>query len=166
MKAKILLWSVVSFLTTGFAAEAFEKAAMPGQASDSDHSQMILLSDGTKLTLLGVTYGKRHVAPNFEAIGGSVQLGNWIDSAKDETVVWIEAEHDPSRWPSYQLLVSDVANTACVAAEQSTRSHVKDGVDVQGFMLRSFPRWDKEVLLRVKESNIRRVAKGQFLISN
>src|SRR4051812_15967604 len=99
MKTSLLLCSVVSVLTAGFAAVALENGRGPGQASESVPAQVLLLGDGTKLTLLGVTYGKHHVAPNYEAIGGTVRYGNWIDGPSNLTVVWIEAEHDPSRWP-------------------------------------------------------------------
>lgn len=165
MKTKILLWSIVSVLTVGTAGDAAEKAGDHSPFPESGRPQVIVLSDGTKLTLLGVTYGKRHVAPNFAAIGGFVQLGNWIDSFSNTTVVWIEAEHKTNQWPNYTLLVSDRANTACVSTEKTASSHVKDGVDVQGFRLDAFPRWDKETVLRIRPYG-GAVSKEQFVIAN
>ena len=56
--------------------------------------QVITLNDGTKLTLVGVTYGKHHVAPKIKMAGGRARSGGTrVDSANNTVVVWIEAEH-------------------------------------------------------------------------
>ena len=57
---KIILWSIVSLMIAGIAVDAFLWLRKP---------QIITLSDGTKLTLLGVTYGKHHVAPKIKIAG-------------------------------------------------------------------------------------------------
>src|ERR1051325_10592960 len=120
MRATVLRSSV--FLTIGFAAF--------GQP------QVIQLDDGTKLTFLGVTTGTRQKPPGYETMAGA----NWLDTSDRQSVVWILAEHEKGKWPSYELLISDKAKTGCVNVETSTRSHVRDGVDIQGFVLRAFPR--------------------------
>lgn len=160
MKTKILLWSVVSVLTVGIAKDTAPK---------SDHPQVITLSDGTKLTLLGTTYGNEHIAPKY---GYHLSTGNWINSAANPiyhasnmTVVWIEATHTLKQRPSYELLVSDRANTACVPIEAKSSSHVKDGVDIQGFVLNVFPRWDKETILRARPYG-GAVSKERLVVSN
>jgi hypothetical protein len=134
------------------AAVAFPAAGEP---------QVIHLDDGTRLTLLGTTYGYRHAPPHYEKFHG----WNWVDTAKDTTVVWVEAEHKTNQWPSYKLLVSDKSNTACVNIEPSQGSHVKDGVDIQSFALRAYPRWDKETILRVRPYQ-GSISKEHFVITN
>lgn len=145
MKAKILLWAAFSFPFLGVA----------------DQPQTIQLADGTKLTFLGVTSGRHHAAPHYE----NLARGNWIYTPDGTTVAWIKAEHDPAKWPSYELLVSDKAKTACVSVEKRTSSHVQSGVDIQGFVLNAFPRWDKEMILRARLYH-GAIADGQFVVSN
>ena len=58
---KIILWSIVSLVIVGIAVDAFLWLHKP---------QIIKLNDGTKLTLLGVTYGRHHVAPKIKIAGG------------------------------------------------------------------------------------------------
>jgi hypothetical protein len=162
MKTQILLWSVVSIFTTAIAADS----AKNGAASDSGPLPAITLTNGTKLTLLGVTHGKHHVAPHYEAIGGNLRTGNWIDRANDTTVVWLEIEHDPAQSPSYALLVSDKAITDCITSEVATRCHVKTGVEVHGFVLQAYPRWDTNILLRVASAYGHELSKEPFIINN
>jgi hypothetical protein len=152
MKSKILMWSVVSVLAIGIAA-----AASPVPTSDSP--QVITMDDGTKLTLLGTTYGRHHMAPGYE----NLRTANWIYTAPDTTVVWIEEE--PGSQPIYELLVSDPANTGCVNMEARQRSFVRPGVSLQSFVLSAFPRWDKETILRVRPYRGFAV-KGEFVLTN
>ena len=126
-----------------------------------DDKQIITMEDGTKLTLLGTTYGNHHMAPGYE----NLRTANWINTASNTTVVWIEGEHNLDTQPIYELLVSDRTNTGCVSTETSTGSHVKDGVEIQGFRLLAFPRWDKETILRVR-SYRGTVVKGEFVLTN
>jgi hypothetical protein len=161
MKTKILLWCVVSVLTVGIAVAAW---ARPGDAvafPALGEPQIITLDDGTKLTLLGTTYGVHHMAPGYE----NLRTANWIYTASNTPVVWIEEEHEPGKGPIYELLVSDRANTGCVSTETDTGSHVKDGVEIQGFRLLAYPRWDKETILRVRPYRGTAV-KGQFVLTN
>src|SRR6266536_3693030 len=155
LKAKIPSWCGVSIVMAGMPSIAAQK---PG---DSGQQEVIQLSDGTKLTFLGVTHGRHHRAPHYE----NMQTGNWIYTPGDATVAWIEAEHDPKQWPSYELLVSDKENTGCVPTEKRSSSHVKDGVDIQGFVLNAFPRWDKKMILRARLYH-EPIAPGQFVVSN
>jgi len=120
----------------------------------------IQLGDGTKLTFLGTTYGRHHVAPHYE----NLRTGNWIDTAKDTTVVWVEALHKPGQWPSYVMLVYDQAKSGSVATEYSSSSHVTNVVEIQGFELNNFPRWDKKTILRFRD-RAGSIAEGQIVIS-
>jgi hypothetical protein len=147
MKAKILSRSSFVFIGIGFTAF--------GQP------QVIQLDEGTKLTFLGTTTGTRQMAPGYEKLG----TANWLYTPDGPSTIWILAEHDKSKWPSYELLISDKAKTGCVNLEASTRSHIRDGVDIQGFPMRAFPRWDKEMLARVKPYG-GAIAQGEFVITN
>jgi hypothetical protein len=110
-----------------------------------DDKQSTTVDDGTKLTLLGMTYGNHHMAPGYE----NLRTANWINTASNTTVVWIKEEPERSKQP-IELLVSDRANTGCISTESSTGSHIEDGGEIQGFKLLAFPRWDKETILRVR----------------
>ncbi len=162
VKTKILVWGIVSILIIGIAAGAYWCLRRP---------QIITLTDGTKLTLLGATYGAHHVPPKIK-IAGQNSRGNGaqLDSAGNTLVIWIEAQHKPNdyQWQSYQLLVYDTANTACVSSWTRTQSQIKDGVDIQGFMLSAYPRWDSKMILRVMSwgNNGQHLAKEQLVVSN
>ena len=124
------------------------------------------MNDGTKLTLVGVTYGKHHVAPKVKMAGGRARTGGTrVDSANNTVVVWIEAEHKANQYPNYQLMVYDTANTACVSAWSRTQSQIKNGVEMQGFMLNAYPRWDSKMILRVIQGTIRRFQSRARLVS-
>ena len=157
---KIILWSIVLVVIAGIAVYAFLWLRKP---------QIIKLNDGTKLTLVGVTYGKHHVAPKIK-IGGrsSRSEGAQMDSTNDTLAVWIEAEHKPNQYPNYQLLVYDKANTACVSTYSRTQSQVKNGVEIQGFMFDAYPRRDSKMILRAMSYGQRgqQVSKEQFVVSN
>ncbi len=156
---KIILWSIVLLVVAGVAVYAFLWLHKP---------QIIKLNDGTKLTLLGVTHGKHHVAPKIKIAGHVHGGGARMDTPNDTVVVWIEAEHKPNQYPNYQLLVYDKADTACVSTYSRTQSQVKNGVDVQGFMLDAYPRRDRTMILRVMNYGQRgqQVSKEQFVVSN
>ena len=125
-----------------------------------DDKQIITLDDGTKLTLLGTTYGTHHMAPGYE----SMSTADWIDTAPDTTVVWI-GEEPETRGQPIELLVSDRANTDCVNIEAGYRSFVKSGVSLHSFVLSAFPRWDEETILRVRRYR-GPVIKGEFVLTN
>jgi hypothetical protein len=158
---KIILWSLVSLVIAGIAVNAFLWLRKP---------QIITLTDGTKLTLVGVTYGKHHVAPKIKAANGRARsvAGARIDSTNNTVVVWIEAQTKPNQYPNYQLLVYDKANTACVSAYSRTQSQNVNGSMIQGFLLDAYPRWDSKMILRVMSygNGGQRVAKEQFVVSN
>jgi hypothetical protein len=113
-----ILWLVLCSViaTNAMAQRAGDAVVFPAPGEP----QVIHLDDHTKLTLLGTSYGYHHMAPHFE----NLCTANWIYTAANTTVVWIEEEHEPSKWPSYQLLVSDRANTGCVNIERRQGSFV------------------------------------------
>ena len=156
---KIILWSIVLLVVAGIAVDASLWFRKP---------QIINLKDGTKLTLVGVTYGKHHVAPKIKIAGHVHGGGARMDTPNDAVVVWIEAEHKPNQYSSYQLMVYDKANTACVSTYSRTQSQVKNGVEIQGFMFDAYPRRDRNMILRVMNNGQRgqQVSKEQFVVSN
>ena len=160
MKIKILLGSVVAVLILGVVAAGIWWERRP---------QVIVLSGGIKLTLLGTTYGKHHVAPKVKVGGARARGGGArMDSTNDTLVVWIEAEHKANQYPNFELLVSDQAATACVTAWARNQSQVKSGVELMGFMLDAFPRRDRRMLLRVMSYGPRgqNISKEQFVVAN
>ncbi len=161
MKTKNLMWSLVSVLTVAVTVTAVAK---PGDAvafPAVGEPQVIHLDNGTKLTLLGATYGSRHMAPGYENLG----TANWIYTASNTTVVWIKEDYERDSSSIYELLVSDRANTGCVNIERRQGSFVKSGVMLQSFVLSAFPRWDKETILRVRPYR-GTVVKGEFVLTN
>ena len=163
MKATILRSLAVTALCF---ATADALAQRPGDAvafPAAGEPQVIHLDNGTKLTFLGLTTGTQQMAPGFE----NLPTANRLYTPDCPTMAWIKVEHDHGgNWTgSLELLVSDKARTACVDVEKSTSSHVRSGEDVQGFILRAFPRWDNEFLARVKLYR-GAVSKEEFVISN
>ena len=161
MKAIILRWSIVSLccFATASAVEPNWDAAVAFPAAGEP--QVIHLDNGTKLTLLGATYGYHHMAPGYERLA----TANWIYTTPNTTVVWIKEDYEHDSSSIYELLVSDRANTGCVNIERRQGSFVKAGVSLQSFVLNAFPRWDKETILRVRPYRGTAV-KGEFVLTN
>lgn len=156
-KIGILIWSIVFVLATAFAADS----TAPTQA--------ILLNDGSKITFLGITYGKHHEAPGYEAIGGNRKTGRWIDRTNDVAVAWMKIEYDRTNFPAYFLLVSDKAESSGVEvkSDRLAMNHVREGVEVEGFELQAYPRWDEQFYLRVYSENRNcRLSDEKFLATN
>ncbi len=162
---KIILWSIVLVLIIAAATAAFWWLNRP---------QVILLKDGTKLTLVGVTNGRHHVPPKIKMAGARNRGGGAFDTESNSIVVWIESESKktgPNQWLNYQLFIYDSAETACVSTwSRGGTSEIKAGVYLQGFTLDAFPRWDREIILRVGAWNNMgggmQEARGRFVISN
>ncbi len=151
---------MVSVLTVGITVSELAK---PGDAvafPSVGEPQVIHLEDGTRLTLLGTSYGSHHMAPGYEDLPTS----DWIDTASNTIVVWI-GEEPETRGQPIELLVSDRANTGCVNIEAGYRSFVKSGVSIHSFVLSAYPRWDKETILRVRPYR-GTVVKGEFVLTN
>jgi hypothetical protein len=161
MKAIILRWSIVSLCCFAIASavEPNWDAAVAFPAAGEP--QVIHLDNGTKLTLLGATYGYHHMAPGYERLA----TANWIYTTPNTTVVWIKEDYEHDSSSIYELLVSDRANTSCVNIERRQGSFVKAGVLLQSFVLSAFPRWDKETILRVRPYRGTAV-KGEFVLTN
>ena len=145
MKIKILLLGVVIVLIAGISAGAFWWLGRP---------QVIVLDNGDKLTLEGVTYGKHHAPPGKKTTTAAARArtrGIAFDTANNALVVWIRQEHPANRWPQYQLYLYDKAGTACVGSA-GTRSNYGGGTnEIVGVQFDSFPRRHGSFILRVQE---------------
>lgn len=153
MKTKMLLWNVVFLLVTALAAKSAEPL------------QTISLSDGSKATFLGITYGKHHEAPNYEAIGGNLKTGRWIDRSNDVAVAWMEFEQ--TNFPNYSLYVSDKADANGVGIEADSKAInlVRKGVQMEGFELQAYPRWDEQFFLSLTSYG-HLLSSEKFLVTN
>jgi hypothetical protein len=157
---KILLWSVVPVLVIGIAVGAYLWLKRP---------QIIILSDGTKLTLEAVTYGKRHTFPSKD--GRRARTGT-LNSLSDTLCLWIRQEHKPNQLPQYQLLAYDSANTACAGNSTMTYGSApgRQGNEVVGILFDAFPRRGRKVYFRPQERNRQNgqqeKVKGEFVVKN
>jgi hypothetical protein len=166
MKTKILLWSVVLVLVLGIAAGGFWWLRRP---------QVILMSDGAKLTLLKVDYGRQHAPPAVKASTGKpARRGGSFTTTNDELVVWVRQEfNSQQQYHYFQYFAYDEAGTACVNGEYGSMGNGQ-GNSVVGLRLDGFPRRQGRFFLRVLENSnggqelsdqkfvIRNPARGSF----
>jgi hypothetical protein len=183
MKAKILIGSVVSVLVIGLAGGAYWWLNRP---------QAITFSDGSKLTLLGVEYGKRHALPGGKLPPGSPRIvwtvgpevnafsplsGNGsFTTFNDMLVVWVRAKYDcttnqpgqPSQYRSFQLSVYDKDGTARGGGASPNRSDSPQGDDILAILFDAFPRREGKLYLRGQESGSggRKISDEKFVVSN
>ena len=161
---KFILWGVVIILIVGTAVAGFLWWRKP---------QVLTLSDGMKLTVLGVDYGKHHKAPAVKINGATRRnLGGGptsFNTTNDTLVVWILSEHKANQWPNYQVLAQDKAATACAGSWSGGSSQqIKSGMEIRGIQLDAFHRRERKIILRIMNFGQRgqQFAKGQFIISN
>jgi len=157
---KIITWSVVLFLMIGIVIAVIWWLRRP---------QMIVLSDGTRLTLIGVEYGKHHIYPKMEKTEQDAGDGDptSFDTTNDTLVVWILQEHKGNnQWLNYEIL--DGAGTTCVGNLTRITSQISDGKEIAGVQSENFPRRDRSFYLRVTTWVDGKwvIAKRQFTISN
>src|SRR5215469_301910 len=80
---KTLLWGGLLILVIAAIAAAVYWESRP---------QVLVLKNGTKLTLVGVTYGKHHSFKGLKSTGSRQRGRATIDTTNDTVVVWIEAQ--------------------------------------------------------------------------
>ena len=151
MKTKTLLWIVVSVLV---AAGAVWWLWRP---------QTFTLSNGAKLKLVAVTYGKHQSFP------GERYQSSEFDTTNDTLFVWIEQKHKDNDWPNYQIFAYDKSATACVGAFSRNSRQIRRGDEMVGIPLDAFPRRQGKFYLRVQEwsrQNSRQTVKKAFVVSN
>jgi hypothetical protein len=180
LKAKVLVGSVVSVLVIGLAGGACWWLNRP---------QVITFSDGSKLTLLGVEYGKRHALPGGKLPPGSPRIvwtggplvnafsprsGNGSFTTLDDTlVVWVRAQYDyttsqPGQYRRFDLRVYDKAGTASAVASSRNVGDNTQGDDILAMQFGAFPRREGKLYLRAQESGSggQKISDEKFVISN
>ncbi|HZF01394.1 MAG TPA: hypothetical protein VE344_05800 [Methylomirabilota bacterium] len=157
---KIILWSVVGILIAGIAVAVFLWLTKP---------QVIQLDKNTKLTLLGVEYGKHHKFPKVKTKVGHTSGGpTSFDTTNDTLVVWILQEHKGNQGYGWQTLVYDHAETACVQSWARQWNQVGMNKQIAAVQLDAFPRRDSKFILRFQSwgNGGQHVSKDGFVISN
>jgi len=166
MKIKILLWSVVSILIIGLAAGTYWWLRRP---------QVITFSDDSKVTLLAVEYGKRHVPPTVKASTTStnkapVRRGGSFTTTNDTLVVWVRQEYDSNQYHYFQFYSYDKAGMGCVGnfMTHNVNNGRRTGNDIVGIEFSAFPRRQGKFLLGVQEqsNNGQEMADQKFAIRN
>jgi hypothetical protein len=167
MKKKILLWSVLLILILGLAAGAFWWLRRP---------QVITFSDDSKLTLLAVDYGTRHVPPGVKAPTSTntttrVRARNGVfNTAAATLVVWVRQERDPQPYANFQYYLYDAAGSACVqsAGMNYVGGNRQQSNMVVGIQFPAFPRRQGKFVLRVEENGNggQEMADKKFTIRN
>jgi hypothetical protein len=177
MKTKTLLLCVVSILIIGLAGGVYWWWTRP---------QVIKFSDDSKLILLGVDYGKRHVVPGGKlsaarttpatpaARGGRGGVNRPIrrtfNTPSDTLVVWARAKYDytPNQYLNFQMVVYDKAGTACAQAGGAIASGSQSGDDVFTFQFDAFPRREGSLYLRAQESynGGNEMGDNKFIVAN
>jgi hypothetical protein len=169
MKIKILILSIVLILIIGLAAGVFWWLRRP---------QVITFSDDSKLTLLAVDYGKRHVPPTVKAsttttgktpAARTVRRGNGtFTTSTDTLVLWVRQEYDSQQYHNFQYYISDKANTACVETYGRNYGNNRQGNEVVAVQIDSFPRRQGKFIVRVQENGNggQEMSDQKFVISN
>lgn len=160
MKAKIWLWTGLAILLAGLVAGAVWWKMRP---------QIVFLSDGTKLKLVAVTYGKHHNFPGNRVPVRANRRSGSLDSTNDTLFVWIEQQHKGNQWPNYQLLAYDQSDTACAGNSMMNSRQIRPGDEMVGLRLDAFPRRTGKFYLRIQEwnpQNGRQTVKNGFVVSN
>ena len=164
MKIKILLGSVALILIIGIAAGAYWWLQRP---------QVIVLDNGDKLTLVGVTYGKRHKPPEQKTkpapgARGRQQAPQTFTTANNALVLWVRQEHEANRWPNYQLYLYDKANTACTGTSGNRNFGSGGTQEVVAVQFDSFPRRQGSFIVRAQEwgQGGQMMSEKHFTISN
>jgi len=163
---KIILWSVVSILIAGIAAGAYWRLRRP---------QVILFSDDSKVTLLGVDYGKIHVPPGVKPSAVSTNRaflqrgGSSFATTDDALVVWVRQEYDSGPWHNFQYYLYDKAGTACVGdSGMNYDIRKRQNNRIVGIDFSAFPRRQGQFLLGVQEqsNNGQEMADHKLIIRN
>jgi hypothetical protein len=144
MKTKILWGSLVLVLLAGLGTGAYWWSWRP---------QVVTLSDGTTVTLVGVDYGRKHTPPAVKAPAGKpTRRGGSFTTTNDTLVAWVRQTYDSQQYHSLQYFAYDEAGTACVEAVSSSGGN-RQGSEVVGVRLEGFPRRQGKFYLRVLENS-------------
>src|SRR5581483_3983758 len=143
MKTKILFLAVAIFLALCICVGGF--FLWPSQ------NKVITFDDGTKLTFLGVTYGRHHVPPKDKIRPGEQRQS--FDTGNSALVVWVRQEHDRNHWPNYQLYLYDKAGVACAGDSGRRNNYGGNTNEIVGVEFDAFPRRQGKFILKASEWN-------------
>jgi hypothetical protein len=147
MNAKKLgWWSAGSILIAGLVSAAVWWFWRPPS---------ITLTSGTKLTLLGVSYGRHPTPPKSVAGTTRRNRAGMFSGTNDFLVVWIRQQHPGNQWPNYQLYAYDEKGAACSGFSGMTylNNNRQQGNDIVGIRMDAFPRRQSKFKLRIQEWN-------------
>ncbi len=162
VKNKSLFWTVVSVLVLGVACGLYMWLWRP---------QTIVLADGSRLTLLGVTYGKHHAFKTKDDKGRTIR-GHPLDTTNNSICVWVKQKHKPNSTPQYQLRAYDAANTSCASSSGITIGNgpLWSEAELAGILIEAFPRRGWRVHIRAQawsqQTGMPEQSKGEFVIPN
>jgi hypothetical protein len=183
VKTKTLLLAVVTIIVIGLGGGVYWWLNRP---------QVITFSDGSRLTLLGVDYGKRHALPGGKLPPGSPRIvrmlpvppvvpgppnGNGsFTTLNDTLVVWVRAKYNyttnqpgqPSQYRVFQLYLYDKDGAAHAYGADRNVSDSPQGDDILPILFNAFPRRQGKLYLRAQESGSggRKTSEGKFVIAN
>jgi hypothetical protein len=152
MKMKILVWSVVLIFVLVIVAAGVWWVWRP---------QVMMFDDGSKLTLIGVDYGKRHIAP------GPAKRS--FNTPTNTLVLWIRQQHDPNQYANFQYYLYDKAGIACVGGGNGYYGgNRRGGSDVVGVQFNAFPRRAGKFYVRAEEfgNGGQEMSDQKFIVSN
>jgi hypothetical protein len=157
---KIILWSVAGILILGICVAGVWWLRRP---------QVIQLDKNTKLTLLGVEYGKHHKFPKI-ATAGQRNFGgpNSFDTTNDTLVVYILQETKGQNRYGWQALIYDRAETACVQNWARQWNQAGMNKQISAIQLDAFPRRDNKFFMRFQSwgPGGQHASKDKFVIAN
>jgi hypothetical protein len=164
MKIKMVLLGVAAVLVIALAAGGIWWMMRP---------QVIVFSDDSKVTLLGVDYGKKHAPPNVKPPSGTNRpaparggRGSSFTTTNDMLVLWVRQEYDSKQYHGFQYFVYDKAGTACVSSYGYGGNN--RGSDVVGVRVEAFPRRQGKFLVGIMENGNggQEMSEKKFVISN
>ena len=163
MKTKVWLGIGVGILLiAGLAAGGFWWSRRP---------QVITFSDGSKLTLVAVDYGKKHAPPAVKAAppaaGSTPTRRNGSFTTTDNILVaWIRQEYDSKQYHFFQYFAYDAAGKTCVPAGFGNGN--RQGSEVVAIRIEGFPRRQGKFFLRVLKNGNggQEWAEQKFVIRN
>jgi hypothetical protein len=170
-KLKIILGIVAVVLVLGVAAVSIWWMLRP---------QVITFSDDSKVTLLGVDYGKHHVSPTSSATAETaatattanrpVRRGGPFTTTNDTLVIWVRQEYDAQQFHNFQYFIYDPAGVACAQnlAVGYINGSRQQSNEVVGIQFPAFPRREGKLVVRAMESGSdgQEMSDNKFVIAN
>jgi hypothetical protein len=161
MKNKFLFWTVISVLVLGLAGWLYVWL----------RPQTIVLTDGSRLTLLGVTYGKHHSFTTKDKWGRTIR-GNPLDTTNNSICLWLEQENKPNSSPQYRFRAYDRANSSCAdsSGQYFASGPLWSKTELASILFEAFPRRGRRIYFRAwrwsPRTGMLEQAEREFVIRN